>query len=304
MPQSQLATFPNFVISRLISVLFTLVSLLPLGTVRAIGNMLGALAYKLDIELVKVTRRNLHLCYPELPQEQIEALSRASIQHTFIFGFEACLIWKRDSAWFNSVIHGVDGEQLLTRAIAEGNGVVILGPHLGNWEVIGKKLPEYAEVLNLYAPPRNTVLEDVIKAGRESSGAKLVPTTSRGIAKILKHLKTGGLTGILPDQVPAKGSGEYSEFFGITALTMTLVHGLITRTNCKVLISAAIRQENGFKISFQEPDQRIYSDDLSISLLGLNKSVEQIIALAPAQYQWEYKRFKRQKTKQISYYDF
>lgn len=293
----------NSVKDALISIPFSIISVLPLSFVRATGNTLGKLAYFLNIELVKVTKRNLSLCYPDQTESKIGELCQASIQHTFTFGLETSLIWQRDKAWFDTQ-YQLAGEDKLIEAVACKQGVIILAPHIGNWEVLGKKLPDFGSVVNLYAPPKNKSLEAFIKTGREASGATLVPTNSRGIAKILKHLKTGGITGILPDQVPPKTSGEYSEFFGVTALTMTLLHGLVSRTHCKILVAAALRNEQNFTIHFIDPDERIYADDLQTSLLGLNKSVENIIAYAPEQYQWEYKRFKRQKDKRISYYDF
>lgn len=288
----------------LLRIPFFLVSRLPLRSARFLGRMLGNLAYALNIELTKVTRKNLSLCFSDCNSREIEQYCKSSLQHTFIFAFEACLVWLRPKSWISNKIHTIQNEHLLHEAVADNNGLIILAPHIGNWEVLGQKLPEYGEMVNLYAPPKSTSIEQIIKSGRESGGASLVPTTSRGIARLLKHLKSGGLTGILPDQVPQRSSGEYASFFGKTALTMTLLHGLITRTQCKVISAAAIRDAEGFSIHFLEVDDRIYSDDLDESLAGLNHSVEQIIELSIDQYQWEYKRFKRQPSKDVSYYDF
>lgn len=36
----------------------------------------------------------------------------------------------------------------------------------------------------------------------------------------------------------------------------------------------------------------LYSEDIQTSLAALNRGVEAIVALAPEQYQWEYKRFR------------
>ena len=44
----------------------------------------------------------------------------------------------------------------------------------------------------------------------------------------------------------------------------------------------------------QEADQGIYSEDVSISLSALNSTVEQHVLSAIEQYQWEYKRFRKQ----------
>lgn len=54
------------------------------------------------------------------------------------------------------------------------------------------------------------------------------------------------------------------------------------------------RVRGGFELVFAEPDAGIYSEDAITSLTAMNRSVEACVADAPAQYQWEYKRFKKQ----------
>ena len=135
-------------------------------------------------------------------------------------------------------------------------------------------------------------METVILASRRKLGADVLPTTPRGIAKLFKHLRAGGLTGILPDQSPEHGSGEFAPFFGISTYTMTMIHGLLQRTKCRVLISLALRVKGGFEMWYLPVDDSIYSEDLITSLSAMNASIEKAIALAPEQYQWEYKRFR------------
>jgi KDO2-lipid IV(A) lauroyltransferase len=53
-------------------------------------------------------------------------------------------------------------------------------------------------------------------------------------------------------------------------------------------------KSGGFKLTIQEADQSIYDEDLITSVAGLNKSVENCVLMAVEQYQWEYKRFRRQ----------
>jgi len=128
---------------------------------------------------------------------------------------------------------------------------------------------------------------------REQDGSTLVPTTARGVAKLLSALKAGAITGILPDQCPGRdGGGELSEFFGHPAQTVTLIHGLVQRTGCAVLMAYAERVKGGFALSFVEVDEGIYSEDIGQSLLAMNASIEKCVLHIPDQYQWEYKRFK------------
>jgi KDO2-lipid IV(A) lauroyltransferase len=112
----------------------------------------------------------------------------------------------------------------------------------------------------------------------------------------LKALQSGEIIAVLPDQVPADESGMYAPFFGVPALTMTLVSKLTQRTGAKVFCGFAQRlpKGKGFKVVLQEANPAVFSNNLEESITGLNESVEHSVELAVAQYQWEYKRFRRQ----------
>lgn len=111
---------------------------------------------------------------------------------------------------------------------------------------------------------------------------------------LFKTLQAGNIVGILPDQVPDADSGsEIAPFFNQPALTMTLVHGLIQRTGCALCSCYAERVPGGFKMVIMDADPAIYSEDQQTSVAGLNASVAACVRRAPAQYQWEYKRFHR-----------
>ena len=107
---------------------------------------------------------------------------------------------------------------------------------------------------------------------------------------------------LLPDQEPAREGGAFAPFFGIPALTMTLVPKLVKKTRCRVVLGLAKRVRGGFELHYLDPDPRIYAEDESESLAGLNASVELVARLALEQYQWEYKRFRRRPEGEAPFY--
>ncbi|MGV6807944.1 MAG: lysophospholipid acyltransferase family protein, partial [bacterium] len=151
-----------------------------------------------------------------------------------------------------------------------------------------------AQLTSMFAPSGRDELDQWVREAREKFGAVLVPANNRGVAAIIKTLKQNKTVGILPDQVPAPESGEFAPFFERPALTMTLIYNLISRTGAKAIIASATRVRGGFRLTFRQPDKGLYSADENESLSALNKSIEECIAIAPEQYQWEYKRFKKQ----------
>lgn len=267
---------------------------LPLGLLRSIGNAIGSVVWWMNGRSAKVTRTNIALCFPELnPAEQI-ALSKQSLQETAKTAMEAGAVWRNSWAWLDSKIIAKEGDELLRAKLADGKGVLVLAPHHGNWEVVAPYLASVANLTAMYQPLENPKMDELVLAGRSKLNITMAPTNRKGVMMLLKALQGGTIVGILPDQVPAKDAGgEVAPFMGQPALTMTLVQGLIQRTGCAVCSCYAERVPGGFKMVVMEADAAIYSEDQLTSVSGLNASVEACVRRAPAQYQWEYKRFRR-----------
>jgi KDO2-lipid IV(A) lauroyltransferase len=176
----------------------------------------------------------------------------------------------------------------------QGDGVVIIAPHLGNWEYLGLFLGAHYDCVSLYKPGKYAVVNAVVRRGRSRSGANLMPTDKKGVMAVLKKLKAGSVSGILPDQVPEEANSRVmADFMGHPAPTMTLVSSLVKKPNIKAVAAFAKRLPSGkFELIFQAVDDAIYSADTEVSAAALNKAVENLLAEAPMQYQWEYKRFK------------
>lgn len=282
----------NFV-SMVLRGVMTLISGLPLPIARRLGGGVAWLCLKMETREVRVTRQNIALCYPDLAPLEQDRFVTNSFHETGKTAVEICHVWMRSAAWLERHICHIHHGDLVRQAQQDGKGVLFLAPHIGNWEVFGAHLASYGAMKCLYQPPKQAALEKLVYESRQRHNMEAVPTTSRGISAILKHLRSGGITGILPDQCPVEGAGEFSPFFNQPAYTMTMIHRLIEKTGCCVIFGMAARVPKGFDIHFIAADNEIYSEDQPTSLAALNRGVESCIAIAPEQYQWEYKRFKK-----------
>ncbi|WP_049631397.1 lysophospholipid acyltransferase family protein [Cellvibrio sp. pealriver] len=274
--------------------IFKLLALLPLGLLRALGSLIGRAMWWSNSRAAKVTRENIELCFPDLSPAAQTALARQSLQETAKTAMEAAAIWRQPWSWLQSKIVTMEGDEILRAKLAEGKGVLVLAPHHGNWEVVAPYLASVANLTAMYQPLDNPKMDELVLAGRSKLNITMAPTNRKGVMMLFKALQGGTIVGILPDQVPARDAGiEIAPFMGQPALTMTLVQGLVQRTGCAVCSCYAERVAGGFKIVVMEADAAIYSEDLHTSVAGLNESVAACVRRAPAQYQWEYKRFRR-----------
>ncbi|WP_323846119.1 lysophospholipid acyltransferase family protein [Microbulbifer magnicolonia] len=270
-----------------------LVGKLPLHWSRRLGWLFGQVAVLSRSESLRVSRINLGLCYPAMDEARRERLARASVVHTAMTGCEVATIWHQPWSRSEDLIVRVRNQQLLSEGMETGRGVLVLMPHIGNWEIFGMYLATLGSSTALYAPPKIAALDPIIRAGREATGVHMVPTNVHGVRSLLKALKSGHIVMVLPDQEPDLG-GDFAPFFGKPALTMTLAHNLLQRTGCRCVFGFGKRVEGGFELVFLPAEQAIYSAEQKVSLAAMNRGVEACIAEAPAQYQWEYKRFRKQ----------
>lgn len=269
-----------------------LFSLLPLGVARTLGRIVGNLMVILSAQPYRVAKINIALCFPELSEQEVAYLAAQRMVHFGQALLETPGLWRRSSTWLQTKIIGMEGEHLLYDAINNDKGTIILIPHQGNWEVLGLWLAKQAQMTSLFQPPKLTLLGDWIKQARQRTGADLVPTNVRGVASLMKALQRGEMTAILPDQQPPANGGEFASLYGIQALTMTLPHNLLKRSSCQIIFACALREPGGWHLHFFDPEEDIYSTDVELSLAAMNSGVEAIANLDPAQYQWEYKRFR------------
>lgn len=279
---------------RLVRGLLALSARLPLRLNHLFGAWLGRLLLHTDNEQRRVAQTNLALCFPDLHPRQRHQLLKQSMIETGKAFFESGRLWLGEKKTVLDLVRAVHGEAHLQQALDTGKGVILAIPHLGNWEVIGLYCSSRYPMTSLYRPPRLAGLDALIRRARERFGAKLVPTTARGVRALYQALANNEVVAILPDQDPRQSGGHFAPFFGVQAKTMTLLARLVNKSEATVLSAYAERlpRGRGFAIHFEPAPPALYSSDLETALTALNQMVEQEVRRLPAQYQWGYKRFR------------
>lgn len=285
-------------LARLAYILAAAISRTPWSIQRGVANAVGRFLQVRNTKIARSTKRNLELAYPQMPDKDGNALG--ILQSTVMQSLETLKFWTTSTQRNLKRIRHVHGEALFDEAIAAGKGVIIAAPHYGNWELLNQWLAEKTPIAVLYAPPDAKVAEEFLNLARDNANDNVTQVRAdgaNGVRTLLKILKHGGVIGILPDQQPKVGDGEYAPFFGYPALTMTLLSKLAQKTGAPVLMAYCERvdaQELEFEIHVEAADPRIHDGDLRESVAALNRSVEKIARRDFLQYQWTYKRFTKQ----------
>lgn len=274
---------------------FKILGLLPLPLVTRVGAALGRLAWHLAQDMRRVTLINLEICFPEMPLKERKRLARASVIETVMTVCESGAVWTRTPAEITPYITSTQGEDLIQQALDQGRGVILIVPHLGNWEIANYHISSKYPFMAMYAPVPLPALDRLIFNARSQMDAEFVPADRSGVISLIGFLSKGGLTGVLPDQQPSVKSGVFVPFFGKTALTPVLIAKLLQRTGAIAFGYTCLRNPDNqsFRTVCIPADDDVYSQDDTVSAAAMNRTIEQLIRLAPEQYQWEYKRFNK-----------
>lgn len=279
-------------------------SRLPLFVLHALGRVLPffvrrkSKVYRRLAENIAISQQYSAKIAAKFPQKN--DLIAASLRELGMGSLELARIWRLPSADILKLVVECEGWEHVLAARQRGAGLLFLTPHLGNYDLAGRfltiKLAQdwQLPLTAMYRPPRLAWLEDLMLQGRSGDGAVLVPASTQGVRAIIKALRQGEATMILPDQVPAAGDGVWADFFGKSAYSMTLAARLASMKNVETLIFYGHRlpQARGFRIIIR-PLAQTLSGEKEADVARINLAMESLIEDAPEQYLWTYNRYKR-----------
>ena len=280
----------NFILNTIFKALFKILGILSLPSLHRLGAALGWLIYYCTPKSAITIKNNIKTSGLAKNPEKFKQILNENIAESGKAVLETMAIWQKKEADILTLVKQVHGWQIVKDALQHGKGIIFLTPHLGCFEIspiyYGSKHP----ITVLYRPPKLTVLQQFILQGRTRSGVTLAQANTDGVRKLLQALKRNEAIGILPDQIPHAGEGEWADFFGKPAYTMTLASKLAKKTGATVLMVFSERLKNGAGFDIH------ISQVPSITTTALlNQAIEQQIALKPAQYLWRYDRYKQRR---------
>ena len=262
----------------------------PLWALHALGQVVGWLAW-----LLSKTYRQRFLANVKTAglgfSQAMGAVGQAGSMST-----ELPRLWMGKSP----AVQWAEGSYLqVEKAYAAGQGVLFLTPHLGCFEVSAQALcasfsQKYGPLTVLFRPARKEGFGKVMEASRARPGLETAPTTLAGVRQMIKALRAGRSVGLLPDQVPPQGMGQWTPFFGKPAYTMTLAARLALQTGAKLILIWGERLPwgQGYRIHASELGTQ-EADDVDALVLQINQAMERLILSRPDQYLWGYARYKQ-----------
>ena len=266
--------------ARALAGVFRALGRLPLPVLRALGALAGVAVFAASGAYRRKIVSNLERA--GLPGAGPALRAAAGAGRTV---FELPWIWGRPPEALAGRMVGAD-EALLDAAEAQGRGILFLTPHLGSFEAAARWYARRAPITVMFREPRKALIRPLVREARNTASMRAVPATMTGVRAMLRALRAGEAVGILPDQVPGEGEGEWAPFFGEPAWTMTLPRRLAQATGAAVVVAVGERVPGGWRLHLERLDEAPTPE-------ALNACMERLVRRWPHQYLWGYNRYKR-----------
>jgi len=234
-------------------------------------------------------RANLALVLPDLSVREVARMTRSvpdNIGRTVIEIYSGTDFIARANAL---PLEGA-GVAALEAARAQGRPVILATGHFGNYDAVRAALIARGYPLGaLYRPMTNPGFNAHYVAAIGTIGQPLFAQGRKGMGQMVRHLRSGGMLGILPDQ--RASGGEKLRFFGLEALTALSTAQMALKYGADLIPTYAIRQPDGltFRIIVDAPIGPGTAEQMT---QALNDNLEALIRRHPDQWFWIHRRWK------------
>jgi KDO2-lipid IV(A) lauroyltransferase len=264
---------------------------LPHKVLLRLGNLIGNLAFRLAGRRRAIVRRNLRLCFPDMPEERRDSLAQAHFRALGMSLIEMGLgRWASDARLVR--LTTIEGLEHLQPALDQGIGVILLSAHFTTLELSGR-------VLKLHIPPfdavyrknRSEFITEILRTGRERSAARTIE--KRDIKSMVRSLRKGGLVWYAPDQSFNRKGAELIPFFGVPSMHTTATSTLARLGKAVAVPYFPQRLPDGrYLLRLLPPLANFPSDDLVADTRQYVATLEEHILRCPDQYFWLHRKFK------------
>ncbi|MDJ0630291.1 MAG: lauroyl acyltransferase [Rhodobacter sp.] len=234
-------------------------------------------------------RANLTLILPDLPETEIRRLERAvpdTFGRSLIESYSGSEFIARAVA---APLTG-DGVSALARARDQGRPVVLVTGHFGNHQAPRAALIARGyKVGGLYMPMSNAFFNDRYVAELRRLGEPLFERSPKGLARMVRFLKSGGMVGMVADHFMKHG--QPIDFLGKPAWTALSAAEMAQKYDALVVPIYGLRQPDGLGLKIVV-DAPIPHGDPTAMTRAMNASLERLVRAHPEQWFWIHRRWK------------
>jgi KDO2-lipid IV(A) lauroyltransferase len=237
-------------------------------------------------------RKNLSYAWPDLPQSEVDRLCRAvpdNLGRTLIEIYSGQAFSDRVK---DVTPHG-PGTEALAKGIAEGQPMILISGHFGNYDVARSYMLHQGRHLGgLFREMKNPYFNaHYVKAIRKLS-EPMWTRSRRGMAEMVKFLRGGGAVALVTDQYNYEG--QLIDFFGKPARTALSAAELALKYKTPLIPMYMIRQPDGLSFEIYV-DTPIEHSDAPTMMQQFHDGLEAVVRKHPEQWLWIHRRWRPER---------
>jgi len=273
------------------------IRLLPRGLARAIGAVIGAIAYRVLGRLRRVGLRNLEMAFPEMTAKERQAILRSEYRNLGLLMAEFCKMPDYTAATASRFIR-YEGLENYLQARERGKGVLVLTGHLGAWELssfyhslMGMPMGMVIRRLD------NPLVDEFVNRIRCLRGNRVIHKDdfARGL---IASMRAGETVGILMDTNMTPPQGVFVPFFGVQACTASGMARIAAKTGAVVVPGFLLWEESErryvlhFGVELEVVHTGDAEQDALINTATFTAAIEGYVRRYPEQWLWVHRRWK------------
>jgi len=184
----------------------------------------------------------------------------------------------------------------LDDCLIEGKGLILVGSHFGNWELMAAVGPLAGyKVSAVVRPLDNPHVDKIVREIRESSGLEIIGRRVSALA-IVRRLKRNEIVGILADQNTRK-QNVFVDFFGLKAATTPGPALLALKTGAVLVPVFMVREGVGrHRLIVEDPIDVVHTGDQQADVIATTQKcvniLEEYVRKYPSQWFWIHRRWR------------
>jgi KDO2-lipid IV(A) lauroyltransferase len=264
---------------------------LPYSLQLRIGRNIGRLVYAMPLPYVRIARRNIEMCLPELSHDARKSLLKRHFESLGIGLCETAITWWSDDERVRSLVK-IEGLDHLRRALARGHGAILVGGHFTTIEIATRILGTAIPMNVLFRPTKDAVLTEFMARRIGSHAQRAIRYDD--IRTLVRALKQNGAVWYAPDQSYRNKGAAMVPFFGTPAATTTSTSRLARLTGAAVLtyFPERLPDGRGYRVLIGPELENYPTDDPVADTARFGALLEAQIRHHPEQYLWIHRRFK------------
>jgi KDO2-lipid IV(A) lauroyltransferase len=282
-----------------------LLSWLPLAAALALGELVGRLGHLFAGKTRRLALAQLAAAFPERSEAERRGLARACFLHLGRSAMEVIAVRRIDPRLDEYVAFAGQGEALLREVMGRGRGMVFVTGHLGNWELLARRIaragvPNAVIAKASWDAKLNATAARVRADGGVTTLWREDASTGRAI---IRTFREGKALGILIDQ-DTRVQGVFVPFFGRPAFTPRAAADLALRFNAPVVVGTCHRAPPGGRARHVleltelpfDPEPSDREAEVVRLTTACSAVLEQAIRRSPAEWVWMHERWKTRPT--------